>query len=160
MTSRTSRPALRSVETIVLPDPKHGRLLILRDTQGVTDATAALPPAVVVFFSTLNTFLSTFNSMIGFSPVMVTSLREFSVAARVILPNFLSGASTVICTVIFLVVMPIDSILSLKLPIPVRQHLRFLYSYSTIHRLFYPFAKKYIKRQYPNSIYDQNLNRG
>jgi MEMO1 family protein len=54
MTSRTSRPALRSVETIVLPDPKHGRLLILRDTQGVTDATAALPPAVVPIVARFN----------------------------------------------------------------------------------------------------------
>jgi MEMO1 family protein len=54
MISRTSRPALRSVETIVIPDRKHGKLLILRDTQGVTDASAALPPAVVPIVARFN----------------------------------------------------------------------------------------------------------
>jgi AmmeMemoRadiSam system protein B len=47
MASRTSRPALRPIETIVVPDARHGRLLVLRDTQGVTDATAAIPPALI-----------------------------------------------------------------------------------------------------------------
>jgi AmmeMemoRadiSam system protein B len=47
MASRSSRPALRPVESIVVPDPKYGRLLVLRDTQGVTDASAALPPATL-----------------------------------------------------------------------------------------------------------------
>ena len=47
MPSRTSRPALRPVESIVVPDPRHGRVLVLRDTQGVTSAHAAIPPALV-----------------------------------------------------------------------------------------------------------------
>jgi AmmeMemoRadiSam system protein B len=42
-----SRPALRAVESIVVPDRESGRLLVLRDTQGVTDAQAALPPVLV-----------------------------------------------------------------------------------------------------------------
>jgi MEMO1 family protein len=49
-----SRPALRLVESIVVPDREHGRVLVLRDTQGVTDAHAVVPPAlasVVVRFS-------------------------------------------------------------------------------------------------------------
>jgi MEMO1 family protein len=49
-----SRPALRPVESIVVPDREHGRVLVLRDTQGVTDAHAVLPPAlasVVVRFN-------------------------------------------------------------------------------------------------------------
>jgi MEMO1 family protein len=47
MASRSSRPALRPIESIVVPDPKHGRLLVLRDTHGVTDASAAIPPALL-----------------------------------------------------------------------------------------------------------------
>ncbi len=49
-----SRPALRPVESIVVPDREHGRVLVLRDTQGVTEAQAVLPPAlasVVVRFT-------------------------------------------------------------------------------------------------------------
>jgi AmmeMemoRadiSam system protein B len=41
------RPALRAVESIVVPDPRHGRVLILRDTQGITDAHAVIPPPLV-----------------------------------------------------------------------------------------------------------------
>jgi hypothetical protein len=47
MASRSSRPALRPVESIVVPDATHGRLLVLRDTKGVTDAHAAIPPQLV-----------------------------------------------------------------------------------------------------------------
>jgi AmmeMemoRadiSam system protein B len=47
MASRTSRPALRAVESIVVPDARHGKMLVLRDTQGVTDAHAAIPPGLV-----------------------------------------------------------------------------------------------------------------
>ena len=47
MANRTSRPALRPVESIVVPDARHGNLLVLRDTQGVTDAQATIPPALV-----------------------------------------------------------------------------------------------------------------
>ncbi|HEX4448695.1 MAG TPA: AmmeMemoRadiSam system protein B [Polyangiaceae bacterium] len=49
-----SRPALRPVESIVVPDREHGRVLVLRDTQGVTEAHAVLPPilaSVVVRFT-------------------------------------------------------------------------------------------------------------
>jgi len=42
-----SRPALRAVESIVVPDREHGRVLVLRDTQGITDAQAVLPPILV-----------------------------------------------------------------------------------------------------------------
>jgi AmmeMemoRadiSam system protein B len=41
-----SRPALRSLETLVVPDAEHGRVLVLRDTQGVTSAYACIPPAL------------------------------------------------------------------------------------------------------------------
>jgi AmmeMemoRadiSam system protein B len=47
MPSRTRRPALRPVETIVIPDREHGRVLLLRDTEGVTSAHACVPPALV-----------------------------------------------------------------------------------------------------------------
>jgi hypothetical protein len=42
------------VESIVVPDREHGRVLVLRDTQGVTEAHAVLPPvlaSVVVRFT-------------------------------------------------------------------------------------------------------------
>jgi AmmeMemoRadiSam system protein B len=42
-----SRPALRPVESIVVPDRERGRVLVLRDTQGVTDAQAVIPPVLV-----------------------------------------------------------------------------------------------------------------
>jgi hypothetical protein len=46
-----SRPALRPVESIVVPDKQHGKVLVLRDTQGVTDAHAVIPPALVPIVS-------------------------------------------------------------------------------------------------------------
>jgi AmmeMemoRadiSam system protein B len=54
MANRSSRPALRPVESIVVPDARHGKLLVLRDTQGVTDAQAAIPPALVPIVSRFN----------------------------------------------------------------------------------------------------------
>jgi AmmeMemoRadiSam system protein B len=41
------KPALRAVETIVVPDAQHGRVLVLRDTEGVTSSHACLPPQLV-----------------------------------------------------------------------------------------------------------------
>src|SRR5262249_22945788 len=41
--SASSRPRLRAIETIVIQDPRHGRALMLRDTQGVTSSHAVLP---------------------------------------------------------------------------------------------------------------------
>jgi AmmeMemoRadiSam system protein B len=41
------RPALRPVETIIVPDAKHGKILVLRDTEGVTTSHACLPPELV-----------------------------------------------------------------------------------------------------------------
>jgi AmmeMemoRadiSam system protein B len=42
-----SRPVLRAVETVVVPDREHGQVVILRDTQGVTGANAVLPPPLL-----------------------------------------------------------------------------------------------------------------
>ena len=47
MPSPSSFPTLRAVETIVVPDARYGKVLLLRDTQGVTDSHAAIPPALV-----------------------------------------------------------------------------------------------------------------
>jgi AmmeMemoRadiSam system protein B len=50
----SDRPALRAVESIVVPDREHGKVLVLRDTQGVTAAQAVIPPVlmpIVVRFS-------------------------------------------------------------------------------------------------------------
>lgn len=47
----STRPRLRPVESIVVPDPEHGRLLVLRDTQGITDAHASVPPALVAIIA-------------------------------------------------------------------------------------------------------------
>jgi AmmeMemoRadiSam system protein B len=54
MSSRLSRPALRPIESIVVPDPRHGKVLVLRDTQGVTDASAVLPPPLVPIIARFN----------------------------------------------------------------------------------------------------------
>lgn len=40
------RPRLRPVESIVVPDERHGRVIVLRDTQGVADGHAVIPPAL------------------------------------------------------------------------------------------------------------------
>jgi AmmeMemoRadiSam system protein B len=41
--SVSSRPRLRPIETVVVHDPRHGRALLLRDTQGVAPGHALLP---------------------------------------------------------------------------------------------------------------------
>src|SRR5262249_23307226 len=51
MVPATFRPRLRAVETIVVPDKRHGRVLVLRDTQGITDAHAVLPPQLAVILA-------------------------------------------------------------------------------------------------------------
>jgi hypothetical protein len=47
MATASSRPALRSLESIVVPDRKHGRVVVLRDTQGVTDRQAVVPQSLL-----------------------------------------------------------------------------------------------------------------
>jgi hypothetical protein len=47
MTRSLLRPALRPVETILVPDPQHGRVLVLRDTEGITEGTVSIPPALI-----------------------------------------------------------------------------------------------------------------
>jgi AmmeMemoRadiSam system protein B len=47
MASASLRPRLRPIETIVVPDSRHGRVLVLRDTQGITSAEARIPPPLV-----------------------------------------------------------------------------------------------------------------
>ena len=41
------KPALRPVETILVPDAEHGRVLVLRDTEGVTSSHACVPPQLI-----------------------------------------------------------------------------------------------------------------
>lgn len=43
----SSRPQLRPIETIIVPDRRFGQALMLRDTQGVTPSSAVLPLDVV-----------------------------------------------------------------------------------------------------------------
>jgi len=40
-------PRLRTVETLVLPDSRHGRVLVLRDTHGIASGHACIPPELV-----------------------------------------------------------------------------------------------------------------
>ncbi len=42
-----ARPRLRPIETIIVPDKKHGKVLVLRDTQGIAPGHAVLPPALI-----------------------------------------------------------------------------------------------------------------
>jgi MEMO1 family protein len=46
MATATSKPRLRAIETIVVPDPREGRLLVLRDTQGVAEGHVSMPVAL------------------------------------------------------------------------------------------------------------------
>ncbi len=41
------RPALRPVETLVVPDGENGRMLVLRDTEGVTEGSVCVPPPLI-----------------------------------------------------------------------------------------------------------------
>lgn len=45
--SASTRPRLRPVETLVVPDRRHGKVLVLRDTQGIAPGHAVIPPALV-----------------------------------------------------------------------------------------------------------------
>ena len=45
------RPQLRSVESIVVPDEQHGRVVVLRDTRGIAPGHAVLPPALLPIVS-------------------------------------------------------------------------------------------------------------
>lgn len=45
------RPELRPVETIVVPDQTHGRVLVLRDTQGIATGHAVIPPPLIPIVS-------------------------------------------------------------------------------------------------------------
>src|ERR1700733_10913958 len=47
MTRSLLRPALRPVESIFVPDTQHGRVLVLRDTEGITEGTVSIPPALI-----------------------------------------------------------------------------------------------------------------
>ena len=47
MTSPSFRPSLRPIETIVVPDARYGKVLVLRDTQGITSARAVIPPPLI-----------------------------------------------------------------------------------------------------------------
>jgi AmmeMemoRadiSam system protein B len=51
MIDASSRPALRAIESIVIPDRRYGKVLLLRDTQGITDAHAIIPPELVPIVS-------------------------------------------------------------------------------------------------------------
>jgi AmmeMemoRadiSam system protein B len=42
-----SRPRLRPVESILVPDSKRGRVLVLRDTHGVSESHAAIPAPLI-----------------------------------------------------------------------------------------------------------------
>jgi AmmeMemoRadiSam system protein B len=47
MADQSLRPLLRAVETLVVPDPEHGRVVVLRDTEGVTDKSVCIPPPLL-----------------------------------------------------------------------------------------------------------------
>jgi hypothetical protein len=47
MANASSRPVLRSLESIVVPDKRLGKVVVLRDTQGITDKHAVIPLPMV-----------------------------------------------------------------------------------------------------------------
>jgi len=42
-----NRPALRPVDSVVVPDPEHGRVVVLRDPEGITEGSVCIPPPLV-----------------------------------------------------------------------------------------------------------------
>src|SRR5262245_1405392 len=46
MATSASRPRLRPIESIFVTDPREGRVLVLRDTQGVVHGHVAMPAAL------------------------------------------------------------------------------------------------------------------
>lgn len=54
MPHATFKPRLRPVEVIVVRDPVRGRVLLLRDTQGVASGPVAVPPALAPVLSRLD----------------------------------------------------------------------------------------------------------
>ncbi len=46
MATATSKPRLRAIESIVVTDPRDGRVLVLRDTQGVAEGHVSMPVAL------------------------------------------------------------------------------------------------------------------
>ena len=53
MGSATTRPKLRSVESVIVPDENHGRAVMLRDTEGIAPNALLVP---VAFLSVLQRF--------------------------------------------------------------------------------------------------------
>ena len=53
------RPRLRPVESIVVPDPRHGKVVVLRDTQGIAKGQAVIPPPLVPIVARFNGRLTT-----------------------------------------------------------------------------------------------------
>jgi AmmeMemoRadiSam system protein B len=47
MSKDLTRPRLRPLETIIVPDQTHGKILILRDTEGIAKGVAQIPPFLV-----------------------------------------------------------------------------------------------------------------
>jgi MEMO1 family protein len=47
MRERALRPALRPVETIIVPDGERGRVLVLRDTEGISETNVCIPPPLI-----------------------------------------------------------------------------------------------------------------
>ncbi|MEO8877676.1 MAG: AmmeMemoRadiSam system protein B, partial [Polyangiaceae bacterium] len=47
MSKPSLRPRLRPLDTIVVPDERHGKVLILRDTEGIAHGIARIPPFLV-----------------------------------------------------------------------------------------------------------------
>jgi MEMO1 family protein len=47
MAKSSFRPALRAVETILVPDAQHGRTLVLRDTEGVAQGSVSIPAPLI-----------------------------------------------------------------------------------------------------------------
>ncbi|TAN33254.1 AmmeMemoRadiSam system protein B [Patescibacteria group bacterium] len=48
------RPMLRELEAVVAQDPQHGRVVVLRDLEGIAEGHAVLPPALVPIIGRFN----------------------------------------------------------------------------------------------------------
>jgi len=71
-----SRPRLRPVETIIVPDERHGQAVVLRDTEGVTPKVASVPGPLIPI-------LARFNGQLTVEEIAAEASRDIGAAVPV-----------------------------------------------------------------------------
>ncbi len=70
------RPRLRPIETIIVPDERHGQAVVLRDTEGVTPKVASIPGPLIPV-------LARFNGALTIEQIAAEASRDIGAAVPV-----------------------------------------------------------------------------